>query len=81
MPFPRIILAALAILSISIPVFSAETPAERAAHEARELLDRNAKAHPPASVIRIRPSQRIKATLVFATGGPKLNVEKWILFA
>ena len=80
MTFPRVIPAALVILGLSIPVFAAETRAERAARDARELLDRNAKAHPPGSALRVRPSQRIKASLVFATGGPKLNVERWILF-
>lgn len=68
------------VLLVTLPLRAAETPAERAARDARELLERNARAHPPDRVLRVRPSQRIKATLVFATGGPKLNVERWMLF-
>ncbi len=81
MTLPRVIPAALLILVISVPFLAAETPAERAAHDARELLDRNAREHPPDSMLRVRPSQRVKATLVFAIGGPKLNVDRWILYA
>jgi hypothetical protein len=73
--------AVLMIFLAAVPSLAAETPAESAARASRELLDRNARAHPPDSILRARPSQRIKATLVYATGGPKLNVERWVLFA
>ncbi len=75
----QILTAFVLLLALSLPAH-AQTPAARAATEARTLLDRNLKAHPPALQLESRPARHINASMVFAIGGSKLAADQWFLY-
>lgn len=57
-----------------------EARGQRAAGEAREVLDRNLKAHPRALMIQSRPSRHVEGSMVFAVGASKMAAEEWLLY-
>src|SRR4051812_34661976 len=75
----QILTAFVLLLTLSLST-QAETPAARASTEARTLLDRNLKAHPPALQLESRPARHINASMVFAIGASKIAADQWFLY-